>query len=81
MRQKARVASSSSIPTSRNFHYSVVKGLKDKHLVGKARTKFATAIASAMFQDKFSTSDEYKHGVQQTFKKWPFLCVRNGDVS
>ena len=69
-------------PLPDNFHPSVVRGLKEKHLVGKARTKFTTAIASAMFQHKsYPTSDEYKHVVREAFKKWPFLCVRNGDVS
>ena len=69
-----------SLPS--NFSHSVVSGLEEKHLVGKARTKFITAIASAMFQHKsYPTRDEYDHVVQQVFRKWPFLRVRNGDVS
>jgi hypothetical protein len=69
-------------PLPDNFHHSIAKGLREKHLVGNAHSKFKTAIASANFQHKsYPTSDEYKHVVQQAFKKWPFLCVRNGDVS
>lgn len=69
-------------PLPGNFHHSVISGLEEKYLVGKARTKFTTAIASAMFQHKsYPTGDEYKHVVQEVFKKWPFLRVRNGDVS
>ena len=39
-------------PLPYNYHHSVVIGLEEKHLAGKARTKFITALASAMFQYK-----------------------------
>ena len=56
VKHETRVASFSSISTSGQFHHS---------LVGKARTKSATAIASAMFQHTtYPTIDEYKHGVK-----------------
>ena len=65
-----------------NFQCSVLEGLQNKSLTGKARSKFITAIARAIFHHKsYPTRDEYDHVARQAFSKWPFLQARNGDVS
>ena len=64
-----------------NFVSFVDEGLKNKVLIGRARTKFITTISLSMFHFKsYPTTEEYEYVANLIFKTWPFLQSRNGNV-
>ena len=57
-----------------NFQPKIQEGLDEKNLTGRARAKFITAIAEAIYRSKsYPTRDEYEHVAQQIVKRWTFL--------
>lgn len=65
-----------------NFQPKIQEGLDQKNLTGRARAKFITSIAEAMYWFKsYPTKEEYDHVANQMVKKWPFLETRTGHVS
>jgi len=65
-----------------NFQQKIMVGLKEQQLVGRARAKFITTIAEAMFRFKsYPTREEYQHVAMQIIKKWEFLGRQTGYVS
>ena len=68
------------LPT--NFNVSIQECLDNKHLTGKARGKFITAIAHSIFKHKsYPTQEEYKHVAEMMVQKWKFLQTKAGCVS
>lgn len=68
------------LPT--NFQQKIMIGLEEQRLVGRARAKFITTIAEAMFRFKsYPTREEYQHVAMQIIKKWEFLGRQTGHVS
>ena len=66
----------------RNFPTAVQIGLDEKALTGRARAKFITTIAQAVFRFKsYPTADEYRHIALQIVRRWKFLDTKNGHVS
>ena len=65
-----------------NFQQKIMIGLEEQRLVGRARAKFITTIAEAMFRFKsYPTREEYQHVAMQIIKKWEFLGRQTGHVS
>lgn len=65
-----------------NFQQKIMIGLEEQRLVGRARAKFITTIAEAMFRYKsYPTREEYQHVAMQITKKWEFLGRQTGYVS
>ena len=65
-----------------NFQQKIMIGLEEQRLVGRARAKFITTIAEAMFRYKsYPTREEYQHVAMQIIKKWEFLGRQTGHVS
>lgn len=68
------------LPT--NFQQKIMIALEEQRLVGRARAKFITKIAEAMFRYKsYPTREEYQHVAMQIIKKWEFLGRQTGHVS
>ncbi len=66
----------------RNFQPRIQAGLDDKNLTGRARAKFVTSVAEAIYRFKsYPTREEYEHVAQQVVRKWTFLETRTGHVS
>ena len=64
-----------------NFVSFVDEALKNKVLIGRARTKFITTIAASIFHFKsYPTPEEYDYVAHLVIKTWPFLRTRNGNV-
>lgn len=62
-----------------NYPAIVMSELQADKLSGKARSKFITCVASAIFKYKnYPTSEEYSHVGSQVIKKYPFLKSSNG---
>lgn len=62
-----------------NYPSIVMTGIAEKNLSGKARTKFISSIASAIFKYKsYPSSEEYSHVGSQIIKKYPFIKSRSG---
>ena len=65
-----------------NFQQKIMIALEEQRLVGRARAKFITTIAEAMFRFKsYPTREEYQHVAMQIIKKWEFLGRQTGHVS
>ena len=65
-----------------NFQQKIMIALEEQRLVGRARAKFITTIAEAMFRFKsYPTREEYQHVAMQIVKKWEFLGRQTGHVS
>ena len=57
------------LPT--NFQQKIMIALEEQRLVGRARAKFITKIAEAMFRFKsYPTREEYQHVAMQIIKKF-----------
>lgn len=66
----------------RNFQPNIQAGLDDKNLTGRARAKFITSIAEAIYRFKsYPTREEYEHVANRMVQKWTFLETRSGHVS
>ena len=66
----------------RNFQPFIQKGLNEENLTGRARAKFITSVAGAIYLLKsYPTREEYDHVTNQMVKKWGFLDTRTGHVS
>ena len=66
----------------RNFQPNIQAGLDENNLTGRARAKFITSIAEAIYRFKsYPTREEYEHVANQIVKKWEFLETRTGHVS
>ena len=66
----------------RNFQPNIQAGLDEKNLTGRARAKFITSIAEAIYRFKsYPTREEYEHVANQIVKKWTFLETKTGHVS
>lgn len=64
-----------------NFQPNIQAGLDEQNLTGKARAKFITSIAEAMYRFKsYPTKEEFEHIASQMVKKWKFLETRTGHV-
>ena len=62
-----------------NFPQIVTAGLEDRKLSGKARSKFLSCVAAAIYMKKcYPTSDEYRHIGDTIIKTYPFLKSLNG---
>lgn len=65
----------------RNFQPNIQAGLDEQNLTGRARAKFITSIAEAMYRFKsYPTKEEFEHVASQVVKKWKFLETRTGHV-
>lgn len=65
-----------------NFQPNIQAGLDDKNLTGRARAKFITSIAEAIYRFKsYPTREEYEHVANRMVQKWTFLETRSGHVS
>ncbi len=61
-----------------NFPQTVTEGLEDRKLSGKARSKFLSCVAAAIYMKKcYPTSDEYRHIGDTIIKTYPFLKSLN----
>ncbi len=66
----------------RNIQPYIQAGLDNESLTGKARGKFITSIAEAVYRYKsYPTREEYEHVAHQVVRKWKFLETRTGHVS
>ena len=66
----------------RNFQPNIEAGLNEENLTGKARAKFITSIAEAIYRFKsYPTREEYEHVANQVVKKWAFMETKTGHVS
>ena len=66
----------------RNFQPKIQAGLDEENLTGKARAKFITSIAEAIYRFKsYPTREEYEHVASRMVQKWEFLETRTGHVS
>ena len=55
------------------------EGLNSGNLNGKARTKFISSVASAMFHDKsYPTKEEYDHIAEQIVNCYPLMSFGPG---
>lgn len=62
-----------------NYPPVVMSDLAKNRLSGKARTKFISSVASAIFKYKnYPTDDEYNHIGSQIIKKFPFVKASSG---
>lgn len=69
-------------PLPRNFPPIVANALKERKLTSKARAKFVTALANAVFMYKsYPTSRELEDVARQAIKQWEFLGTKSGFVS
>lgn len=65
-----------------NFQPYIQAGLDEENLTGKARAKFITSIAEAVYRFKsYPTKEEYEHVANQVVKKWGFMETKTGHVS
>ena len=65
-----------------NFQPYIQAGLDEENLTGKARAKFITSIAEAIYRFKsYPTKEEYEHVANRVVKKWGFLETKTGHVS
>ncbi len=63
----------------RNYPRAVQEGLGKGALTGKARTKFISAVAAAVFRYKsYPSRDEYDHVAEQVVSAYPFMCFGTG---
>lgn len=63
----------------RNFPPIVTVGLEERKLCGKARGKFLSSIAAAVYMKKcYPTAEEYRHIGDRIIKFYPFLKSSNG---
>ena len=71
-----------SFQLPQNFAPAIQEGLKAERLTEKARSKFITVIAQAMFRFKgYPLDEEYRHIAQEVVKTWKFLDFGSGPVS
>lgn len=79
-KQESRLPRPFQLPV--NFNPTIADALRNETLSGKARTKFVSVIAEAIFRYKsYPTTEEYEHVAQQIVKKWPFLSKSGSYVS
>ena len=65
----------------RNFQPNIQSGLDEQNLTGKARAKFITSIAEAMYRFKsYPTREEFEHVADQIVLKWKFLETKTGHM-
>ena len=58
----------------RNYPKSVEEGIESGNLTGKARTKFISSVAAAIFRFKsYPTKDEHEHVSRQIVQAYPFM--------
>ena len=63
----------------RNYPRIVQEGLKEGRLTGRARTKFITTVAAAVFRYKnYPTREEYEHVAQRIVTNYQFMHVGSG---
>ena len=69
-------------PLPRNFPPLVALALKEKKFTNKARAKFVTTLANAIFMLKsYPTSRELEDVARAAIKEWEFLGSKSGVVS
>ena len=69
-------------PLPQNFPPVVAMGLEKRSLAGKARTKFVTTLANAIFMHKsYPSTSELRDVIRIAHQKWDFLAAATGDVS
>lgn len=69
-------------PLPRNFPPMVALALKEKKITSKARAKFVTTLASAIFMLKsYPSSRELEDVSRAAIKEWEFLGSKSGFVS
>ena len=69
-------------PLPRNFPPLVALALKEKKVTSKARAKFVTTMANAIFLYKsYPTSQELRDVSREAMKSWEFLGAKSGCVS
>lgn len=68
-------------PLPKNFPPVVALAMKEKKLTSKARAKFVTTLANAIFMLKsYPTSRELEDVSRAALKEWEFLGSKSGFV-